>query len=295
MSKGMNPLIGLGFAALGIGYLWEFVRKDETGGVAPAVPPFELQGSPRPSLSGERYQAFLANIERKPGSRAVGSLAQHDPFTADGRHAIDLGKATPQYDMRDPKSKGVREVKFHTVSTIDERVGHIIKQIREDSLEPMVITQAREIVSGRCPVVKGGARGVEWCIKPKDHKGEIEAIYHAITDPNSKYAMRYVRDHAGVDLFANNKLLSRLPAGDCDDMAIRGGALLRAIGFDVKCRVVAPRNAPEQWAHIYLMIGNPPGENKQWFAFDASEVGRGRPFNWEVPKHLISTVRDFPV
>ena len=294
MSKGMNPLIGLGFAALGIGYLWEFVRKDDDGGVAPPALPLDLQGSPRPSLSGERYQAFMNSIARQRGE-SVGSLAQHDPFTASGRHAIDLGKATPEYDMYDPKSKGVREVRFHKVGNIDERVGHIADQIRKDSLKPKIITQAREIVSARCPVIEGGARGVEWCIKPKDHKGEIEAIYHAITNPNSKYAMRYVRDHAGVDLFADSELLTRLPAGDCDDMAIRGGALLRAIGFDVKCRVVAPRNQPEQWAHIYLMVGNPPGENKQWFAFDASEVGRGRPFNWEVPKHLISTVKDFPV
>ena len=277
MANGMNPFIGFGFAALGLGYLWEAYHGAKSSDVKDASPmPSDLSGARR------RSTQFGAAMTRN------GSPAYQNG------HGIDVGAArlgSTQWDMKDPKSKGVRSVEFHTVGDIDDRVNRIIGQIRKDSLDPKVITQARSIVSARCKAYPGGR--VDWCVQPKNHKGEIEAIFRAITDPNSIYAVRYTRDHAGVDLFASNNLMDRLPAGDCDDMCIRGGALLRAIGFDVKCRVVAPAGSPNQWSHIYLMVGNPPGENTKWYAFDAAEAQHG-PF-WEVPKQYISTVKDFPV
>ena len=270
MANGMNPLIGLGFAALGLGYLWEAAqhKKGDVQG-PPVLPPEGVNGLAR--------------------------LPQGHPGAQNG-HGIDrrlagtrLGK-TP-WDTENSKAKGVRSMKYHEVGDITSRVNYIIDQIRKDSLDPEVITMARSIVSAKCRAEKGGR--VDWCVKPKDHKGEIGAIFMAITDPNSIYAVRYTRDHAGVDLFGSNRLMNRLPAGDCDDMCIRGGALLRAIGFDVKCRVVAPAGQPNQWSHIYLMVGNPPGDTTKWIPCDAAEAHQG-PF-WEVPKQYISTVKDFPV
>ncbi len=199
MANGMNPFIGFGFAALGLGYLWEAYHGAKTSDVKDAaLMPNELSGANR------RSAQFGAAMTRN------GSPAYQNG------HGIDVGAArlgSTQWDMKDPKSKGVRSVEFHTVGDIDDRVSRIIGQIRKDSLDPKVITQARSIVSARCKAYPGGR--VDWCVQPKNHKGEIEAIFRAITDPNSIYAVRYTRDHAGVDLFASNNLMDRLPAGDC--------------------------------------------------------------------------------
>ena len=81
---------------------------------------------------------------------------------------------------------------------------------------------------------------------------------------------------------------------DCDDFTIRLGALCYAIGYPVRARVVAPSGAPNQWAHIYLMVGDVPGEApERWLPLDPTEP-QHPPF-WEVPKHLISSVKDFDV
>jgi hypothetical protein len=82
---------------------------------------------------------------------------------------------------------------------------------------------------------------------------------------------------------------------NCDDMAIRLGALLRSIGYAVRCRIVAPAGQPKQWAHIYLMVGNEPGtpSPSRWYALDPTEPQHG-PF-WEVPDRLISTKKDYEV
>jgi hypothetical protein len=155
------------------------------------------------------------------------------------------------------------------------------------------VTEARAVLSGTCPVEKGA--GVRWCVPPKDWKMELVVLFLAVTDPNSKLAMRYTRDHATVDMFGSAALMRRLPAGDCDDFVIRLGALLHAVGYSVKCRVVAPAGAPGQWAHIYLVVGDEPGNPNpaKWYALDPTEPQHG-PF-WEVPKHLISSVKDFDV
>jgi hypothetical protein len=150
-------------------------------------------------------------------------------------------------------------------------------------------TESRRIYLPECDVV------VHNCVAPKDWKGEIAMLFHAVTDPNSKMAMRYTRDHATIDLFGSSSLLRRLPSGDCDDMAIRLGALLRSIGYAVRCRIVAPAGQPRQWAHIYLMVGNEPGtpSPSRWYALDPTEPQHG-PF-WEVPDRLISTKKDYEV
>lgn len=150
-------------------------------------------------------------------------------------------------------------------------------------------TASNRIYLPECDVV------VHNCVAPKDWLGELRMIYFAITNPNSPYAVRYTRDHATVDLFGSSDLMRRLPSEDCDGLAVRVGALCRAIGYAVKCRVVAPAGQPNQWAHIYIMVGDEPGNPnpRRWLALDASEP-QHPPF-WEVPKRLISTVKDFDV
>lgn len=251
MANGWNPLIGFGFTALGVGYLWEAYQKKSTP-------------TPVGGLGYSRGQS----VDRR----------QLPPAPASKNDILYV-------------KDGVREIKFYPAGDINQRVKYIVDQIRKDSQDKRVISEARTLVSGKCPVARGG---LDWCIQPKDWNGEIRMLFMGVTNPNSPYAIRYTRDHATVDLFGSSDLLRRLPSGDCDDMAIRLGALLRSIGYSVKCRIVAPAGAPGQWAHIYLVAGSVPGEPNppRWIPLDPTEP---HPPGWEVPKHLISSVRDYEV
>lgn len=261
MANGWNPLIGIGFTALGIGYLWESVQKrhgntplgddDSLGALAP-------------------YAANLPPIRRSRGNTPPTSL----------------GAIQPQASV----SNGLKSMKFYPAGDITSRVGRIAGQIRKDSLDPNVVSAARAIVSQKCGSIEGGRH---WCVPVKDWKSEIRAVFAAVTNPNSPFSVRYTRDHVEVDMFASSALMQRLPAEDCDGLTIRLGALLRALGYHVRCRVVAPAGAPDQWSHIYLAVAVPPGSKDSWMALDPSEAQHGA--FWEVPSALISTKRDFDV
>ena len=253
MANGWNPLIGFGFAALGIGYLWEAAQKT----------------SPITPIGG--------------GLRGLGNAPAG--IRPDLPYAT-MGKLPPMKT----NGKGIRTMEMHPAGSIDRRLKFIQEQIRKDSVDPRVVTEARTIVSQKCATMDGGKR---WCIPVKNWKQEIAAIFNAVTNPNSHIAVRYTRDHAAVDMFASSALMRRLGSEDCDGMTIRTGALLRAIGYTVKCRIVAPAGAPNAWAHIYLMVGTPPGENKEWMALDPTEAQYGP--GWEVPDRMISTKKDYEV
>ena len=234
--KNWNPLIGIGFASLGVGYLWEAwkTRKDEEGGV-------------------------------------------------NGLGAVENGRGT---------SNGIKTMKYYPVGDITQRENYIIDQIRKDSLDPRVISEARAILSGRCPATRGGY--VDWCVKPKDYDAQVRALYLAVTDPNSALAVRYVNDHPTVDLFGSSALMRRLPAEDCDGMAIRLGALLRAVGHGVKTRVVAPKGQPGRWSHIYLMVASPM--TNRWRPVDPTEPEKTKsrssqfPY-WEIENTYVDSKR----
>jgi hypothetical protein len=190
---GWNPLIGIGFTALGVGYLYEVWKK---------------------------RQAFLPV-----------------PTGMDGMQQLGYAKGGRPGPKGEPLvvNDGVRRIKFYPAGDIDQRVGYIMRQIQIDSLDPKVISEASAIVGGKCPVEKGG---LDWCVPPKNWKAEIANLFGAVHNANSLIGMRYTRDHDGVDMFRSSSLMRRMPVGDCDDMVIRLGAMLKAIGYSVKCRVV---------------------------------------------------------
>lgn len=261
MANGWNPLIGIGFASLGVGYLYEAYKG---------------QRSPTP-MGGTALGALAPYAERLPPIRRSRGRATAPAHLG----ALEPMKGVPN---------GLKSMKFYPAGDIDNRVGRIAGQIRKDSLDPNVVSAARAIVSQKCGDLEGGRH---WCVPVKDWKGEIKAVFHAVTNPNSPFAVRYTRDHVEVDMFASSELMARLPAEDCDGLTIRLGSLLRALGYHVRCRVVAPAGAPNQWSHIYLAVAVPPGSKDGWMPLDPSEAQHG-PF-WEVPQSYISTKRDFEV
>jgi hypothetical protein len=278
MANGWNPLIGIGFTALGVGYLWEAMNKSRVptplgrglpfgytaDGLRPSLPYAALEGRGR--LAGLGAQPY------GPG----GSFITKD---VKGKDILNV-----------PTGDGVRTIKFYPAGDIDNRLKFIIDQMKKDTRDPKTITEATAILSGKCPVARGG---LKWCVPVKDWDSEVKMLFYAIVNPNSPYSMRYVRDPVDYDGFRSSELMRRIPAGDCDDFTIRLGAWLRAVGYSVKCRIVAPKGQPGQWAHIYLMVGTPPGENTRWRPLDPTEAQNG-PF-WEVPNSMVSSRKDFEV
>lgn len=244
-----NPFVAIGFTSLGIGYLLEaYTSRTRATDAAPA--PNGVSGMHRGQLRG--------------GLGRIPTLAE----TA--------------------KRDGVRSVKFYPAGTIHDREKRIRGEIIKASLTPKAITDARLVLSGRCPKVGGG---VMWCVKPKDWHGEILTLFRAVVDPNSALAVRYGRDHPDVDQYPSYELLDRVPQEDCDGMIVRLGTLLRAVGYRVRTRIVAPAGKPGDWQHIYLAVAPVPGTVENWQPLDVTEPekalsSRNAPF-WEPGPNII--------
>lgn len=262
--RGLNPLISTGFALLGTGYLYEWWKSQNPGNQTNAMMP----------------------EEEMPSGVSTNGLGLI-PQTTYGKQLVPW-RELPKFNLpkygSEARSAGIRTLKQYPAGDINNRENFILNQIRKDSLSPAVISASRSVLSGRCPIVQGG---VDWCVQPKDWDGEVRALYEAVVNPNSPYAVRYTRDHIQVDMFASNGLMSRIPAEDCDGMAIRLGSFLRSVGYHVRTRVVAPRGAPGQWAHIYLAVSVPAGSQGNWKPLDPTEPEDTRRYSpkypyWEV-------------
>jgi hypothetical protein len=166
----------------------------------------------------------------------------------------------------------IKTAPVKTVRSIEQRVAYIRNYIKKGSTDPRIIEAKAKILSAKC--------GERWCIRPKDSMGEIKALFNAVHDPRSPYAMRYAKDHVWVDQFTNaGDLLETLHSGDCDDGTSLLGALFVCSGYPVKMRVVQT-TGKQSWSHIYLMV-NTADANNLWLPIDWS-VTDAYP-GWEVP------------
>lgn len=171
--------------------------------------------------------------------------------------------------------KRVQKSQKYAVKSIQERAKYIKKALLDSSEDPDVITAARLIVSQKCQTLDGGKR---WCIVPKDSLGEVRALFQAVIDPNSPFAMRYANDHRFTDQFSSANLSMRIGAGDCDDFVIYLGAMLTTLGFPVTMRIVQD-DGSASWSHIYLLCDVAKGGNK-WIALDPTEPQN--PMGWQL-------------
>ena len=60
---------------------------------------------------------------------------------------------------------------------------------------------------------------------------------------------------------------------NCDDMTIAFATLLGSIGYTVVGRVIATRDDPKNWAHIFPLVGVPKNDPKKWVPLDATVPG----------------------
>lgn len=112
----------------------------------------------------------------------------------------------------------------------------------------------------------------EQAIPAKDRWGEVCALFDWV-----RRHVRYTRDIYRVELLHTARRMLELQAGDCDDMTILLGSMLKSTGHPVRIALVGfRRNRPHLYSHIYpeVLVGG------RWVALDATMP---RPIGWAPP------------
>lgn len=84
---------------------------------------------------------------------------------------------------------------------------------------------------------------------------------------------RYVYDPDEVDTFATAKLSLEAGGGDCDDATILFCALAKSLGFFTMARVISVADDPENWVHVYPLVGLPKDDPTLWVPLDMTVSG----------------------
>jgi hypothetical protein len=169
-------------------------------------------------------------------------------------------------------------LKVANVRSLDQRVKYIRQMIQKGRNDPRIRALSVKIVSKKC--------GKKHCIDEKDYVSEVKAIFDWV-----RKNVRYVRDSYDRDTFQHPVRTIQFGGGDCDDYSIVLASMLQAIGYPVRLRVIKT-HAAQDWNHIYIQVGIPPGDPQKWMDLDGSE---NRPAGWAPPDSMIHKVRDFEI
>ena len=82
--------------------------------------------------------------------------------------------------------------------------------------------------------------------------------------------VRYTLDTYGVDTYRTPERTIQAAMGDCDDFTALLGAMMQAVGYPMKIKVIRLRGF-DDFHHIYPLVGIPPHAPRQWLAMDASQ------------------------
>lgn len=109
-------------------------------------------------------------------------------------------------------------------------------------------------------------------VRAKDRFGEICALFDWV-----RRNIRYTRDIFQVELLHTARRMLELKAGDCDDMTILLGAMLKSTGHPVRLALVGFQpNKPHIYTHIYPEVN----AGSRWIALDAT---MNKPIGWAPP------------
>lgn len=128
-------------------------------------------------------------------------------------------------------------------------VDHVGRLIREGASDFYVRQKAIDILLARR-------------IPAKDYLGEINALFQWV-----QRHVRYTRDPFRVEVLHSPRRMLELRAGDCDDMTILLGALVKSVGHPVRIVLTGPDALrPDLFSHIYLEAQH----RGQWIPLDAT-------------------------
>lgn len=126
---------------------------------------------------------------------------------------------------------------------------HVGRLIREGASDFYVRQKAIDILMGRG-------------VPAKDYLGEIDALFRWV-----QRHVRYTKDPFRIEVLHSARRMLELKAGDCDDMTIVLGALIKSIGHPVRIVLTGPDPLrPDLFSHIYLEARH----HDQWIPLDAT-------------------------
>ena len=120
-------------------------------------------------------------------------------------------------------------------------------------------------------------------VPAKDYRGEIDALFRWV-----QRNVRYTRDPFRVEVLHSPRRMLELKAGDCDDMTILLGAMVKSVGHPVRIVLTGPNGRrPDLFSHIYLEAGL----HGEWIPLDATMP---HPMGWSprAPVRLVLPVEE---
>jgi hypothetical protein len=141
----------------------------------------------------------------------------------------------------------------------EKTVKHILDLIRDGAKDFYVRQKAIDVL-------------LDQDVRPKDYLGEIQTLFEWV-----QRNIRYTKDPFQVEVLHSARRMLELRAGDCDDMTILLGAMLKSIGHPVRVVLAGfDRQRPDLFSHIYLEV-NYKG---RWIPLDATMP---YPVGWSPP------------
>jgi len=99
-------------------------------------------------------------------------------------------------------------------------------------------------------------------VPAKDYLGEIDTLFRWV-----QRHVRYTKDPFRIEVLHSARRMLELKAGDCDDMTIVLGALIKSVGHQVRIVLTGPDPLrPDLFSHIYLEARH----HDQWIPLDAT-------------------------
>jgi hypothetical protein len=99
-------------------------------------------------------------------------------------------------------------------------------------------------------------------VPAKNYLGEIDALFRWV-----QRHVRYTKDPFRIEVLHSARRMLELKAGDCDDMTIVLGALIKSVGHPVRLVLTGPDPLrPDLFSHIYLEARH----HDQWIPLDAT-------------------------
>jgi transglutaminase-like putative cysteine protease len=102
----------------------------------------------------------------------------------------------------------------------------------------------------------------------KDYRGEAEAIFNFM-----RKHVRYTLDPRGLEWVQTPYVTLLVQGqGDCDCHATSIAALAVALGHGAAFRTVkGDKDRPDEWSHVYAVIGVTKGGKQHWYPVDSTE------------------------
>lgn len=188
------------------------------------------------------------------------------------------------------------EVAFFDSDDLAGHVGVIRRQAERSLQDPETVTLARKIVAGKAegyleglPVISAWGQPYQLsATKPQPALSELDEI-NAVWN-FCVLNVAYLFDPPGIDMFSTVRVLLEAGTGDCDDAVVYFGAILGALGYRTKARVITTQG--KQWEHIYPLVSLPKGAHRgRWMSLDWTVAGATP--GWEYPNSLKQA--DFPI